>query len=595
MMTPSTPIFFGGARHLAGWYSQGAPGTSERNASILLCPPIGHEYMCSHRAYRWLASDLSARGFSVLRFDYYASGDSAGEAGSESLLPNWLESISLAGDELRRLSGCDSLAFVGLRFGATLAATAASSRSDVESLVLWNPCVSGRSLVRQTRLLAMAAAARPGDLTPESDGMESIGFLLNATTVADVARIKMDDIVYPMRNVLIMTRDDGPSEQALSAAISRGSVGCEEQFFSNYATFMVAPTDSILPIGAIESIATWLDEKHPSVENPSSGAHKAAVIASSSGLLPGGVRESAVTFSGGRLAAILAEPASASGNPGIVLLNSGADHHVGPHRMYAPLAREWAELGFPVLRLDLTGIGDSYSSHDLPTDDPYPPEAVSDIHDAISFMLENTGCRSVILAGMCSGAYHAIYGANKAVSGIIAVNPPLFHHAGDPIVPDPYYNNHAESTRVARALLNPEKWRRLFNGSVDISYTIKIFARRIYEATRDTAAGVRQLADRDEAEQRDPVRLFHEGVAMHIIFNAGDKSQVFFDRKLAPRLKKLMLRDDITVDVVDGADHTFMPVRWQRVLAELMTQHVIRHRATQTDATSAPRELSART
>jgi hypothetical protein len=82
---------------------------------------------------------------------------------------------------------------------------------------------------------------------------------------------------------------------------------------------------------------------------------------------------------------------------------------------------------------------------------------------------------------------------------------------------------------------------------------------------------------------------------MHIIFNAGDKSQVFFDRKLAPRLKKLMLRDDITVDVVDGADHTFMPVRWQRVLAELMTQHVIRHRATPTDAASAPRELSART
>lgn len=68
--TPDEPLF--GIYH---------PPVSEpvRDVGVLLCYPIGHEYIVSHRFYRQLSIRLAEAGFHVLRFDYYASGDSGGE------------------------------------------------------------------------------------------------------------------------------------------------------------------------------------------------------------------------------------------------------------------------------------------------------------------------------------------------------------------------------------------------------------------------------------------------------------------------------------------------------------------------------------
>jgi alpha/beta superfamily hydrolase len=45
--------------------------------------------------------------------------------------------------------------------------------------------------------------------------------------------------------------------------------------------------------------------------------------------------------------------------PGVVLLNPGIVHRVGPGRIYVKIARALAEQGFTVLRFDFSGIGDS--------------------------------------------------------------------------------------------------------------------------------------------------------------------------------------------------------------------------------------------
>ena len=50
--------------------------------------------------------------------------------------------------------------------------------------------------------------------------------------------------------------------------------------------------------------------------------------------------------------------------PVFVILNSGIIHRVGHHRMYVTLARALARVGYPVLRFDLSGIGDSESRED---------------------------------------------------------------------------------------------------------------------------------------------------------------------------------------------------------------------------------------
>ncbi len=578
-MNPAIPIFFGGVRHLAGWFAQGALGVGTRRCAVLLCPPIGHEYMCSHRAFRNLARDLAATGFPVLRFDYQGTGDSGDVPVGGSLVPAWFESISLAADELRRRSGVDTLAFVGLRFGATLAARAAAGRNDVESLVMWSPCSNGRSFIRQTRMLAMSSAEHPGDLVLESEGIESAGFYLDAATVADISRTDMSEgAPYAGTNALIMTRDDAQSEQGLIALLAGAGVDCDEKRYEDHARFMISPLHSVLPTNAMETIVQWLDAKYPSADATTNPAPIATEL-SSDGFTQG-VRESAVSFAGGRLSGILVEPVAASGNPAVVLLNTGADHHVGPHRMYVPLARRWAELGFPVLRFDLTGIGDSESNDALMTNESYPTTALRDIHDAVVFMSDERRYGCVILAGMCSGAYHAIHAQDPAVCGVIAVNPPLYYHVGDPIEEDPYHNE-VETRRVTRALRSPAKWRRLLSGRVDLRYTVTVLTGRAFVASHAIAAGMRRLLGHNDVERPDVTGLFRDGVVMHLIFSGGDASQIFFERTVAPGIGRFRQREDFTIDVVPGADHTFMPVKWQRALVELMTQRLLQHRSAQ--------------
>jgi uncharacterized protein len=138
-----TPLFFGSAqRRLFGAYDPPRAGATGTRA-VLLCHPWGQEYIRAHRSMRRLAMLLGAAGCHVLRFDYYGTGDSMGES-REVNLRGCEEDIETAIEELRDTSGATRVSLVGLRLGAALAThVAARKRKLVESLVLWDPVVSG--------------------------------------------------------------------------------------------------------------------------------------------------------------------------------------------------------------------------------------------------------------------------------------------------------------------------------------------------------------------------------------------------------------------------------------------------------------------
>ena len=73
-----TPLYFGpDSDSLFGWYHQPKIAT-QSPTGLLICPPIGHEYVHSHRSLRHLADHLATAGFPTFRFDYHGSGDSGG-------------------------------------------------------------------------------------------------------------------------------------------------------------------------------------------------------------------------------------------------------------------------------------------------------------------------------------------------------------------------------------------------------------------------------------------------------------------------------------------------------------------------------------
>ena len=561
---------------------------------MLLCPPIGHEYMCGHRAFRRLSAKLASIGFSVLRFDYPGTGDSGDPESLDSFLPAWKESVHVAADELRRLSGCDTLAMVGLRLGAALASAAARTRSDVESLVMWSPVLDGRSFVRQARMLSLASSERPGDLVTERDGLESAGFFLNAATVNDIASLSLSDVAgIAPKHALIYSRNDAPADGRIADLLAGTNAKCDEWVYEKHSTFLVSPLRSVLPTAAIGTIADWLDQRHPPVARKVARAAGAAVAHPARVTLPCGVYESAVSFAEGRLNGILVEPAAQTSNPAVVLLNTGADHHVGPHRMFVPLAREWAKLGFPVLRFDLAGIGDSETSDTPERVETYPQSAVQDVRAAISFMQQGRGYRTVVLAGICSGGFHAIHAAEPGVAGVIAVNAPLYHKPGDPVEEDSYAYQ-TESQRVTRALISPAKWRRLITGKVDMRDTIRILKGRTTLATSAFLARVRRPMSNDQ-ERADPADVFHDTVPVHLIFSGRDAALTYYDQCIARGGRRRVGAPGSTVDVVADADHTFMPRKWQQALAEIMTERLLLYQAARpTTPSRAVRESVAR-
>ena len=119
-----------------------SPGAgSGLNYGVLVCPPIGHEYMRTHRALRQVAVDLAGQGYHVMRFDYYGTGDSEGRDHDASL-DDWRQDIQTAWSELGKVVDKDRMSMLGFRMGASLAATSVSM--SCKKLVLLDPIINGK-------------------------------------------------------------------------------------------------------------------------------------------------------------------------------------------------------------------------------------------------------------------------------------------------------------------------------------------------------------------------------------------------------------------------------------------------------------------
>jgi pimeloyl-ACP methyl ester carboxylesterase len=142
------PLFFGSSdRRLFGVHHPPTATSSFRHA-VLLCYPGAQEYNGAHWVFRRLAGMLARAGHHVLRFDYFGTGDSAGE-GIDGRPNIWVENIVEAAAELREISNARSVSLIGMRLGAALALTASAASVRPRRLILWEPVVSGREYLRE--------------------------------------------------------------------------------------------------------------------------------------------------------------------------------------------------------------------------------------------------------------------------------------------------------------------------------------------------------------------------------------------------------------------------------------------------------------
>lgn len=86
---------------------------------------------------------------------------------------------------------------------------------------------------------------------------------------------------------------------------------------------------------------------------------------------------------------------------GVILMNPGTLHRVGGARINVRLARQFAQLGYPSLRFDFSGLGDSAPREDGVT---YLEGMIDELRAAADLLLDKQECTEVILVGHCTGA-----------------------------------------------------------------------------------------------------------------------------------------------------------------------------------------------
>ena len=160
------PFFFGTSKQpLFGAYYPAA-GRPARRVAVLLCNPFGQEAIFAHRIFRVMADRLARNGFHVMRFDYYATGDSSGDC-EEGTLDRWVDDVTIASEELVDTSGVQGVAWIGLRLGATIAALASARQaSPLSGLVLWEPVIDGPAYLEELRQAHLRLLAEDLEFPP---------------------------------------------------------------------------------------------------------------------------------------------------------------------------------------------------------------------------------------------------------------------------------------------------------------------------------------------------------------------------------------------------------------------------------------------
>ena len=169
-------------------------------------------------------------------------------------LESWLASLTTATDFLTG-TGVGAVGMVGIRMGALMAASEAVRREGIDALVLWDPCLSGRSFLREQRFLRLLATEGEEE---EDAAVEAPGIRFEAKTVKDLSDLDMTGTPGVLgRRTLVLVPPGRSHPRQLEARLAGAPVEWQE------ATGQEDLLDSQLqetPFETIERVALWLSE-----------------------------------------------------------------------------------------------------------------------------------------------------------------------------------------------------------------------------------------------------------------------------------------------------------------------------------------------
>lgn len=574
-------LYFNSGEHrLFGWlhHSSGL----KPDFGVVVCQPFGYEAICAHRGMRAFAEAIAAAGMPALRFDYLGTGDSPEIDPEADQLQIWTQDVLAAAEELRLRTGVRHVCLLGFRLGALLATLAAAQRNTVSALVVVSPIVSGRRYLRELRTTRMAASLGldPSETLDKQDTrvgeMEISGFSFSAATLAALVKVDLSTLQSPpLPQTLVIDSSMMPVAGGRAHAPEVQGRTTRLALPGLVEMLMTPPQFAQVPKEMIAATLDWLlklPEQVTAVPDRSAGqpisksgstrpANELTLAGNASA--PEVVRTERPVFFGtdALLFGIVTQPpANEIRRRAVILLNAGADHHIGASRLYVSMARRWARHGYVVLRMDLGGVGDSGTRPGHTDDDVFPQEALDDIRAAIEFLRSSYGVRDVTLAGLCSGAYHALRAAvaGLSVNRILMVNPQnYFWKPGESL----------QGLQLVEVVRNPgvyrervfslAAWKRMVTGQVNILRVAKIYLQRPLLAAEST---LRDIARRMHIRLPNDLgteleEVVARGVRVVFVFARGEPGIGLLKLQAGNSVKHLGER--IRIRIIDSGDHVF--------------------------------------
>lgn len=545
------------------------PAAAAFNIGVLIVPPFGWEDVCSYRPLREFARTLAAQGIPTLRFDLPATADSSGTHQDSGLVAAWIQSISDATQELRRVSGVTDVAVVGIRLGSMLAVAAAAAEAQLQDLVLWGPYASGRSMIRELRAFRNMEVPEysNGEETPRQPlaGLETAGYLITPEMQSALEALDLTKLPpMPGRRVLMLSRDELPCDAKLQASLSTAGCRVDTQPGHGFNGLMNLPHEVVAPVETFHRIYEWL------VADRQRTASKAvANVISSHHAAAAGVRESVCLIPrlSGNNFAILTEPLNNTIDTSatdccMLFLNPGAARHTGPNRMWVDAARRWAAKGLPAVRLDLGGIGESDGEQNLDVSGLYQEHLVDQVEQAMDFLSSRIGAKRFIVVGLCSGAFLAFHVAARksSICGAILINPRLF-------VWDPEVDRRRDLRRTSDGFRNVDTWRRFLHGQVQV--------KRLKQAASHIFSGLQthsHLQIPAEEFNNALTKVARNGSRLTMVFTEGEP--LLRELEEEGHLPPAGARDPFQCIRIANGGHTFRPLWAQKVVHDLIDQEV---------------------
>jgi pimeloyl-ACP methyl ester carboxylesterase len=558
-----TPVAF---RDCFGWLHQAAGGSR----GVVLCAASGYEALGAHQSWRVLADRLAAEGLPTLRFDYPGCGDSLGDGGGPGATEASISSIRQAAEFLREQTGVSEVALIGLRLGAAFALEAALADNAIDSLALVTPVLRGKSFLLEQKALAKVIAARGGANTVEDFSADRIsieGFEFDRDAIDAIMKIDLQSVARPpARRILIVGEPGSGRYDAFAEKLK--SLGCAvaRSELSEVGAWRPSTIPTPAPLEDIKSMVAWARE--------GARERQARAVAAPREIETKSFVESVLRFGEAeRLVGVLCSPRTETkerGRPAMILLNTGANYHIGSGRTMVEHARFLAGRGHATLRMDCLGIGDSDWLPEGPLAVIHHEERAADVSQAID-ALEAMGFDDISAAGVCSGAFLAFRSALKDVriKRLLLVNPQFWLPLSAEQLADPRQGTFGSTSTYLGKALSIDAWRRVVEGQVDKGALLSILREMVARSKKALMSRFSKLSDPKAPLESELSALGERGCRTLLVLGAADSArEVFAEHMAAANMANSP--KGLEVEIIQGVDHVFATREARGVFGRLL-------------------------